>query len=60
MGMYSDRSFELTKEEHDYLLPVFGICTQGRTRLMERMGKYFFIGEKSEYLDALERCLFLD
>ena len=51
--MYSDKSFSLTEKQYNYLLPVFGISSQNKTKLLERQGTYFFIGTSSEYLDIL-------
>ncbi len=58
-----DYSYTLTKKQHDYLLPVFGIAAQGATKLLTRIerkiDKYFFIGTHEDYLDALNRCKYL-
>jgi hypothetical protein len=55
------QSFQITKKQHDYLLPVFGNI--GSKKLLQRVDrkieKYFFIGEYSEYLDMLNRCKFI-
>jgi len=54
-----DNSYSLTKEQYNYLLPVFGICAAIRTQLLTRRDKYYFIGTYDEYLDALNRCKYL-
>lgn len=55
------QSFQITKKQHDYLLPVFG--NTGTKQLLQRIDrkieKYFFIGTYSEYLDLLNRCKFI-
>lgn len=57
--MIREHSYTLTVKQYNYLLPVFGIVAQGRTRLLERCGNYYFIGTYEDYLDALNRCLYL-
>ena len=56
-------SYTLTKEQYDYLLPVFGNAAQGVTKLLTRtdrhIDKYYFIGTHEDYLDALNRCKYL-
>jgi hypothetical protein len=58
-----DYSYTLTKEQYDYLLPVFGNSSQGTKRLLTRIDrkvdKYYFIGTNDDYLDALNRCKYL-
>lgn len=53
--------FQITKKQHDYLLPVFGIC--GTNKLMYRIDrkieKFFFIGTEDDYSDLLNRCVYL-
>lgn len=60
--MKRDYSFTITKEQFDYLLPVFG--KEGSNRLLSRVDrkieKYFFIGNDDEYLDLLNRCKYLN
>lgn len=54
-------SYQITKKQHDYLLPVFGKC--GTNRLLQRVDrkveKFYFIGNYEEYLDLLNRCKYL-
>lgn len=52
-------SYSLTKKQYDYLLPVYGICVPNQNKLMERNGRYSFIGTYSEYIEALNRCAYL-
>lgn len=58
--MARESSYTITKKQNDYLLPIFGISAQGKTKLLERVNSYFFIGTHTEYLDMLNRCKFLD
>jgi hypothetical protein len=66
--MYELRSlhaFTITREQYNYLLPVFGIAAQGETRLLCRQNPdgremYSFIGNKEDYQDMLNRCKYLD
>jgi hypothetical protein len=54
-------SFQITKKQYDYLLPVFGnIGSKKMLQVIDRkIDKYFFIGDYSEYLDLLNRCKFI-
>ena len=54
-------SFQLTKKQYDYLLPIYGnIGTkQLLSRIDRKVEKYFFIGTHSEYLELLNRCKYL-
>ena len=54
-----DSSYELTKKQYDYLLPIYGICAPQKTQLLERQGRYSFIGTYVEYTEALNRCKYL-
>ena len=51
-------SFQITKKQYDYLLPVFGIrkLLLSKDRMID---KYFFIGNHEEYLDLLNRCKYI-
>lgn len=51
-------SHTLTKKQHDYLLPVFGIPAQNK--MLVRGDNHYFIGTHAEYLDALNRCRYLN
>jgi hypothetical protein len=54
-------SFEITKEQYNYLLPVFG--NVGSKKLLSKIDrgieKYFFIGTEEGYLDLLNRCKYI-
>ena len=61
-----DYSFEITKKQHDYLLPIFGKsgCYK-KNRLYQKIDnsrgdRFFFIGTNEEHEDMLERCAYLD
>ena len=56
--MARESSYSITQQQYNYLLPVFGIVAQNR--LLERQGKHFFIGNNEDYLDALNRCKYLN
>lgn len=58
--MNRDQSYTLTEKQYDYLLPIFGICAPGVTKLLHRQNRYFFIGTYEEYMDALNRCKYLN
>lgn len=47
--MYSDKSYELTKSEFDYLLPAI------RKKLNSRGNKYYFTGSLEDLRDMLSR-----
>jgi hypothetical protein len=55
------QSFQLTKKQYNYLLPVFGnIGTkQLLSRIDRKIEKYFFIGTYEQFLDAINRCKFI-
>jgi len=52
--MYSDRSYQLRKEEYNYLLPVLGKQT-GKRNLFEQGDRCYFIGNTEELDDMLRR-----
>lgn len=58
-------SYPITKEQYNYLLPVYGIATFGRTRIGERYVKrqgittYYFIGTDQDYKEMLQKCFYL-
>lgn len=52
-------SYGLTKKQHDYLLPIYGICAPQKTQLLERQERHYFIGTYLEYVEALNRCAYL-
>ena len=47
--MYSLKSYRLTKDEFNYLLPVL------RNKLLTRLDSYFFCGSSEELTDMLNR-----
>ncbi len=49
MGMYSAKSYKLTKAEHDYLLPVL------RSKLSSWNDDYRFCGDSDDLEDMLSR-----
>lgn len=57
--MHRDKSFRITEKQYNYLLPVFGIAAQGQTRLLAQGCNFYFIGTDEDYLDMLNRCLYL-
>lgn len=54
-------SYPITKEQYDYLLPVFGNI--GSKKLLMRSNafgeQYFFIGTHEEHIDMLNRCKYM-
>ena len=57
--MYTrDYSFQITKKQYDYLLPV--LRKQLLHRIDRKHDKYFFIGSDDEYLDLLNRCKYIN
>lgn len=56
------QSFQITKKQHDYLLPIFGnIGTKKMLAIIDRkVEKFFFIGNYDEYLDLLNKCKYLN
>lgn len=59
--MIRDYSFQITLEQYNYLLPIFGnIGTkQLVARVDRKINKYYFIGTNDEYLDLLNRCKYI-
>lgn len=55
------RSFEITQEQYNYLLPIYG--NTGSKKLLcrtdRKVEKYYFIGTDIEYKDLLNRCKYL-
>ena len=56
-----DYSFQITKEQFNYLLPIYG--HQGTNQLLQKVDrkidKFYFIGTHEQYLDLLNRCKYL-
>jgi len=57
-----DCSFQITKKQYDYLLPVFGSC--GSKQLFSRIDrgieKYYFIGDHDSHKDLLNICKYIN
>lgn len=51
-------SFQITKKQYNYLLPVFGL-RKLLSVIDRRIDKYYFIGTKEQYLDLLNRCKYI-
>jgi hypothetical protein len=47
--MYSSKSYQLIKNEYNYLLPVL------RNKLSYSNGKYYFVGSSDDLSDMLDR-----
>lgn len=63
--MYSILSFRITKEQYDYLLPVFRskllyVANGIHMKSGEIKDLYAFTGTKEDYTDILNRCKYLD
>ncbi len=54
-------SFQITKKQYDYLLPIFGNIGSKKmlSKIDRRIDKYFFIGNQESYLDLLNRCKYI-
>lgn len=52
-------SYSITKDQYNYLLPIFGNSGILKTRLLQRSDKYYFIGSNNDHVDMLNRCKFL-
>jgi hypothetical protein len=54
-------SFQITKKQYDYLLPIFGNTGSKKmlSKIDRRIDKYFFIGTQESYLDLLKRCKYI-
>ena len=54
-------SFQITKNQYNYLLPVLG--NVGTKKIFSRtdrgVEKYYFIGTQEGYLDLLNRCKYI-
>lgn len=57
-----DYSFQITKKQYDYLLPVLGNCGSKQLfyRVDRKIEKYYFIGSNDGYKDLLNRCKYLN
>ena len=54
------QSYTLTSKQYNFLLPVFGLAGMFPRKILERGSKFFFMGTYADYLDALNRCKYLD
>lgn len=56
-----ENSFQITKKQYDYLLPIFGNVGSKKilSTLDRKIDKYFFIGNQESYLDLLNRCKYI-
>jgi hypothetical protein len=57
-----DYSFQLTKKQYDYLLPVLGNCgsKQLLSRVDRKVEKYYYIGSCNDYKEVLNRCKYIN
>lgn len=51
---YTTNAYPITKEVYDYLLPVYE-----RGRLVEKAGRYWFLGNEWDYKDMKRICKYL-
>jgi hypothetical protein len=56
-----DYSFQITKNQFNYLLPIYG--HEGTNQLFQRIDrkieKFYFIGTYNQFLELLNRCKYL-
>ena len=54
-------SFQITREQYNYLLPIFGNVgtKQLHTTIDRKVEKFFFIGTDEQYNDLLNRCAYI-
>jgi hypothetical protein len=57
-----DHSFQITKKQYDYLLPVLGNCGSKQlfSRVDRKVEKYYYIGSCNDYEEVLNRCKYLN
>lgn len=60
--MAKDYSFQITKNQYDYLIPIYGNSASGKLlcSIDRKIEKYYFIGSNYDYIDLLNRCKYLD
>jgi hypothetical protein len=53
--------FQITKEEYNYLLPIFGNFGSKKllSKIDRKVEKYYFIGNVEEHKDMLNRCAYM-
>lgn len=66
---YAYHNYEISKEQYNYMLPVYSRCAYENVMLkesiydnpiiVERSDKYMFCGTPEDYKDMLERCKYL-
>lgn len=64
---YAFRNYEISKEEYNYLLPIYGRCAFdngfpkvcGNPFIIEREERYFFCGTTQDYKEMKERCKYI-
>lgn len=64
-GMYTSHGYaryELTKEEYDYLLPIYGRCASDNGFTMDAFvvsndsaGRYYFVGSELDWRECCAR-----
>ena len=56
-----DYPLQITSEQYNYLLPVFGNCGSKKllNKIDRKVEKYYFIGSQDEHKDLLNRCKYL-
>jgi hypothetical protein len=52
--------FKITKEQYNYLLPVYGIGAGNKSGIIrEQNGAYLFFGSYTEFVYLNRRCAYL-
>jgi hypothetical protein len=57
-----DYSFQITKKQYDYLLPILGNCGSKQlfSRVDRKVEKYYYIGSCNDYEEVLNICKYLN
>jgi len=57
-----DYSFQITKKQYDYLLPIMGNCGSKQlfSKVVAKIEKYYFIGSNDDYKYLLNRCKYIN
>ena len=57
-----DCSFQITKNQYDYLLPIFGNCGSKQlfSRIDRKIEKYYYIGSYDGHKELLNRCKYIN
>lgn len=60
-------SHPITKEQYNYLLPIYGICSNNKKlhycnypQFGKYGDKYYFIGDSYEFREAMSRCKYMN